>query len=310
MKRLATLGFALLLLEAGCTPPGSVPPSVKIGLVAPFEGFYRAEGYDALYAVKLAVREANASRELGEYRLELVALDDGNSPAGAITAAGKLSLDPEVVGAIGHLSEEATLAALPVYNRHRMPLIVPIPVLEGAGDEAFLAYPRPPRWPEALCSEGKAAVFSCPDSALREEILAACPPEAVDFFCYPELPPRPQDYRIAFWPGDAVTGAEVLLRLRRDGFRGEFWGRPELCALPFRALAGERGSWCFGGEAEPDPSFAREYREISGAEPGPFAWPAYIAARTLIEAMKEARKEGGITREKVSSCLRRRFGEQ
>ncbi len=293
------LGLVLLILGTGCTLPGSVPPSVKMGLVAPFEGFYRAEGYDALYAVKMAVREANASGELGGYRLELVALDDSNSPAGAVTAAGKISLDPDVVGVIGHLSGETTLAALPIYIRHRMPLVVPIPVLEGLGEGAIPIYPYPPGWPESLCSEGKAAVFSCPGSAPYREISAHCPPEAVDFFCYPEFPTHPQDYRIAFWPGDAVTGAEVLLRLREGGFRGEFWGGPDLCALPFRALAGEPGSWCFGGEAQPDPHFAREYRKIAGAKPGPFAWPAYLGAKTLLEAMKEAGKGGKISREGV-----------
>jgi len=293
VKRLKSL--AILLLLTGCTLPGSVPPSVKIGLIAPFEGLYRAEGYDALYAVKMAVLEVNASRELGEYRLELVALDDRNSPAEAVVAAGKVSLDPDVVGAIGHLSEETTLAALPIYARHHLPLIIPIPLLESElGKGAF-----EPHWPEILCSEGKVLVFSCPGSAVYKEILSSCPTKDVDFYCYPEFPPNPQNYRIVFWPGDSLTGAEVLLRLRSNGFKGEFWGRPDLCSLPFKALAGEKGSWCFGGEREPDPNFAQEYRKISGTEPGPFAWPAYLAAKSLIMAMKEASAGGKITREKV-----------
>lgn len=295
-------GLVLLLLLTGCTLPGSVPPAVKIGLVAPFEGLYRAEGYDALYGVKMAVLEANASRELGEYRLELVALDDKNLPAEAIVAASKVSLDPDVVGVIGHLSEETTLAAVPIYARHRLPLVIPIPVLENKnelGKGAFELYPAPPRWPEILCSEGKALVFSCPGSALYSEIISSCPSEKVDFYCYPEFPQGLHNYRIVFWPGDSLTGADVLLKLRSKGFTGEFWGRPDLCSLPFKALAGEEGSWCFGGEKEPDPAFAEKYRRISGAEPGPFAWPAYLAAKSLIGAIGEASAGGKITRERV-----------
>ncbi len=302
MKQLAGLGLAFLLLWAGCTIPGSVPPSVKIGLVAPFEGFYRTEGYDALYAVKMAVHEANASRELGEYRLELIALDDQNSTAEAVTAASKISLDPDIVGVIGHLSERTTLAALPIYARHGVPLVIPVPILEGKerlGKGAFEFYPYPPNWPEILCSEERVLVFSCPGSALYEEIQVSCPAETVSFSCYPELPLQPQNFRIAFWPGNTLTGAEVLLALRENGFSGEFWGRPELCAPPFKALTGEMGSWCFGSEMKPEASFAQKYREISGSEPGPFAWPAYLAAKGLIEAMKEARTEGRITRERV-----------
>ncbi|MCS7286863.1 MAG: ABC transporter substrate-binding protein [Anaerolineae bacterium] len=301
MRKLKAVSLALLILGAGCTLPGSVPPVVKIGLVAPFEGLHRAEGYDALYAVKLAVREANASRELGKYRLELVALDDRNSPAEAIIAAGKISLDPDVVGVIGHLSEETTLAAFPIYARYHLPLVIPIPVLEKGklGEGAFQVYPYPPQWPRILCSEGKILVFSCPGSAVYREISSSCPAENLDFYCYPEFPPTPQSYRVAFWPGDSSTGAEVLLKLRQNGFRGEFWGRPELCSSPFKALAGERGSWCFGGEREPEETFAQEYRKISGAEPGPFAWPAYVATKVLIKALKETSAEGRITRERV-----------
>lgn len=295
-------GLALLLLLTGCTLPGSIPPAVKIGLVAPFEGLYRAEGYDALYGVKMAVLEANASRELGGYRLELVALDDKNVPAEAIVAASKVSLDPDVVGVVGHLSEETTLAALPIYAHHHLPLVIPIPVLESInelGKGALGLYPAQPQWPEILCSKGKALVFSCPGSVIYEELISSCPSEDMDFYCYPELPPDPRDYRIAFWPGNSLTGAEVLLGLRNNGFTGEFWGRPDLCSLPFKALAGEEGSWCFGGEREPDPAFAEGYRSISGAEPGPFAWPAYLAAKNLIKAIKEASAGGKITREKV-----------
>ena len=65
--------FALLMILSGCA---SVKPVVKIGLVAPFEGRARAVGYDAIYAARLAVREANAAGGIGGYRLAVVALDD------------------------------------------------------------------------------------------------------------------------------------------------------------------------------------------------------------------------------------------
>ena len=82
--------LALLLLSA-CA---SVRPVVKIGLVAPFEGRERAIGYDAVYAARLAVREANAAGGIGGsdgrggYRLALVALDDrGDAELATQTAA-------------------------------------------------------------------------------------------------------------------------------------------------------------------------------------------------------------------------------
>ena len=38
----------------------STQPVIKIGLVAPFEGRFRAIGYEAVYAARLAIREINA----------------------------------------------------------------------------------------------------------------------------------------------------------------------------------------------------------------------------------------------------------
>ena len=53
-----TLGLIVLILcLTACAPLvgyGSVPPTLKIGLVAPFEGIDRRLGYEALFAVKLA----------------------------------------------------------------------------------------------------------------------------------------------------------------------------------------------------------------------------------------------------------------
>ncbi len=78
--RFAACLVACLLLSS-CAFPGSVKPTVKIGLSAPFEGLYRDLGYEVLYATRLAVRERNAAGGVaGRYLVELVALNDFNEP--------------------------------------------------------------------------------------------------------------------------------------------------------------------------------------------------------------------------------------
>src|SRR5919108_607445 len=81
-----TLGLCALHLLTGvafvltaCVPV--TRPVVKIGLVAPFEGRYREVGYEVIYAVRLAVREANAGGGVAGYSVELTALDDGGDSA-------------------------------------------------------------------------------------------------------------------------------------------------------------------------------------------------------------------------------------
>ena len=112
--------FALPLLLISCA---SVKPVVKIGLVAPFEGRDRAVGYDAIYAARLAVRQANAAGGIGGHRVTLVALDDRGDPELAAQTAAALVVDPQVVAVIGHYLPATTAAATKVYAKASLPLL-------------------------------------------------------------------------------------------------------------------------------------------------------------------------------------------
>lgn len=70
----------------------------RIALIAPFEGRYSAIGYDAYYAVRLAIKER------GNDTIELLAIDDGGSRSSAIERAKALANDPlvKVVIALGN----------------------------------------------------------------------------------------------------------------------------------------------------------------------------------------------------------------
>lgn len=116
-----------LLLVAGCLPPaGGLRGIVKIGLVAPFSGAARADGYSIIYAVKLALNEWNERGGAHGYRFELVTLDDNADPAIAAQRARELIVDPLVLGVVGHYGGDTTLAALPAYRAATMPLVVPL----------------------------------------------------------------------------------------------------------------------------------------------------------------------------------------
>lgn len=100
------------------------PQSLKVGLVAPFEGRWRALGYDAVYAARLAVREINELGGVAGRPVELVALDDSAQTDLARHAAASLVVDPDVYAVVGHGLPETTASALPLYEDHNLPLIV------------------------------------------------------------------------------------------------------------------------------------------------------------------------------------------
>jgi len=125
----AARALALALLLVGLSACASVRPVVKIGLVAPFEGRYRAIGYDAIYSARLAVREINEAGGIGAvdgaggYRVALVALDDRGDPALARETAAALAVDPAVVAVVGHYLPDTTAAAAEVYAKVGLPLL-------------------------------------------------------------------------------------------------------------------------------------------------------------------------------------------
>lgn len=127
----------LALFLTACT---LTRPTVKIGLVAPFEGRARAVGYDVIWAVRLAVREANERQAVPGYGIELVALDDMGDTQRASEQAGKLAVDPQVVAVLGHWLQATTTAAADDYASARLPL------LAAGGVEPDLAAGRLPLW--------------------------------------------------------------------------------------------------------------------------------------------------------------------
>jgi ABC-type branched-subunit amino acid transport system substrate-binding protein len=138
---------------------------VKIALVAPFEGRYRDVGYEVIYAVRLAVREANAGGGVAGYSVELLALDDSGDPEMAVAQARKVAADPQVVGGIGHWLGEATAAAAPEYEREGIPLLA-------TGYVAYLPASAFRLWfPESPCMRSSSSL--CTDSLAQLRLMDA-----------------------------------------------------------------------------------------------------------------------------------------
>jgi branched-chain amino acid transport system substrate-binding protein len=78
-------------------------------------------------AAELAVREINRARGVRGRQLTLVVQDDSARPEAAVEAARSLYADDHVVAVIGHLTSAATLAAAPIYNGGRHPILAVSP---------------------------------------------------------------------------------------------------------------------------------------------------------------------------------------
>lgn len=104
----------LLMFGLAACSVRSIAGIQRIALIAPFEGRYSEIGYDAYYAVRLAIKER------GNDHIELLAIDDGGSESSSIERARALASDPlvKVVIALGNnatqLDAQQAFSKLPV----------------------------------------------------------------------------------------------------------------------------------------------------------------------------------------------------
>lgn len=257
------------------------PPTVKIGLVAPFEGLYRATGYEVLFAVKLALQERNEGQGLQGYRVELVALNDFNDPEEAAKQARALVADPDVVGVIGHLSSAATGAALPVYNEAEMAVVVPWSVeaalLEGQFPGVVSVAVTVEEAAEQLHAKSQEMGFT------QLETLTTFSPEA-PVEAAPALELKTE----------AVTAGKIILALQEREIAPALFGQVEVGNVQLLQLAGGAANGLVfvspgpgAAELSPDSSFGEAYQALSGLPPGPRAVLAYEAANVLLDSIEQ-----------------------
>jgi len=303
----------LLTLLSACTVVRITRPVVKIGLAGPFEGPYRYAGYDAFYAVRLALRAANASGGVGGYNVELVAYDDQGTISGARTVARNLVLDPQVIAVIGHFRDETTAAARGVYAQADVPLIdtgtltgwaegeagLLCPLLDylNSGGEAIELASRQVQvqW---ISADG-AAVLTCADGLSIGASKQVLPPSGVN---------------AVLLTLDPVAAGETVVALRQMGWEGIIAGGPTLASPLFTQVAGAAASdvlfvtsyrWpdIEGRDAE----FSAAYQAVGPhvSLPGPLALAAYQSTQMLLNTIAAAVEQGETpSRQTLAQTLR------
>ncbi|MBA3529475.1 MAG: branched-chain amino acid ABC transporter substrate-binding protein [Propionibacteriaceae bacterium] len=128
----ATLLAATLAMSA-CgtrseTPGGTTgneTKTAKIGVIAPLSGDLSALGLGIKNSVDLAIKQANESKAIPGWTLELSAQDDQATPDVGKNAATKLAGDPDVVGVVGTLNSSVSQSVQPVLSSAGIPQVSP-----------------------------------------------------------------------------------------------------------------------------------------------------------------------------------------
>ena len=127
-RRSAVIAASAVALAAICSTPVAVQAqqkNVKIAVIVPLSGPWARQGTLVKYGAETAVNEINAAggiKALGGAKLELVAIDAGDSAEKAKNAAQRLvAQEPDVVGGMGAWLSTFTLAVTEVTERAQIP---------------------------------------------------------------------------------------------------------------------------------------------------------------------------------------------
>ncbi|MDH4208980.1 MAG: branched-chain amino acid ABC transporter substrate-binding protein [Anaerolineae bacterium] len=296
----------VLLGACACACGPSVKPTLKIGLAAPFEGQYRALGYEALYGAQLAVTERNQAGGVGGYLVELVALNDDQDPSWATQRAREMGVDSDVMGVIGHLGEQTTEAAIPIYQGLGLPLVVPLSSAGATPDEGQGAVFRLVADKQAVGAVG--ARYAVLDRSARRVAVVGEDQELAEAFAaysrslgadvYVHSDPRDEHLvselsreapQLVFLVEQGVEAGEFVLELAESGLRYPILGGPGLDTPQFVQVAGEAAlGTVYLSHAPPlsEGPFFEAYEALWASKPGARAALAYDASGLLLEALE------------------------
>ncbi len=229
-----SLLWAIALLLGACSMPGDAAPVLKIGLIAPFEGLGRPLGYAVLPAVQEVIDAANASGELGAYRLLVVALNDDLDPAVAAAQAAALAEDPTVVAVIGPFTTPTAAQAAPILAAAGIPAVVAAPLDAPSAGIYSLC-------PDSAVIAGEIIAFSCSHNTTDVPIDECL--DSLDGLPLSEANPAAGAVgsMLVYWPGQAAAAAAWLTDDANTAFEGVLMGGPDLLKPWFAERAGAAG---------------------------------------------------------------------
>jgi branched-chain amino acid transport system substrate-binding protein len=291
------LAVMFLLLACPGVGIGGAPATIKIGLVAPFEGLHRPLGYEVLFAVKLAVQERNVQGGINGYQVELVALNDFDDPAKARAQARALVADPDVLGVVGHSSAATTLAAMPIYQEAGMAMSVPWTIQEAKPDadrEGVVS---------VAANDAETAVWL--DTISRERGF-----NNTGSVSDLDLDSIPSDIQALELATEGVTAGEIILALDQAGVSFPLLGHADVGSLQVVQVANRAADGLIFVSPGPDPddipgtdTFVEAYHALAGFPPGPRAVLAYDATNVLLEAIELILSHSQPDRSEISAVI-------
>jgi branched-chain amino acid transport system substrate-binding protein len=143
MKHLLLAALTLALgVAAGTATPAARAQDIVVGHFGSLTGGTATFGISTDEGIKLAADEINSSGGVLGKQVRVVTADDQSKPEEAVTAVQKLINQDKVVAILGEVASSRSLAAAPIAQRARIPMLSPAstnPKVTRVGDYIFRA---------------------------------------------------------------------------------------------------------------------------------------------------------------------------
>jgi branched-chain amino acid transport system substrate-binding protein len=320
------LPLALLLLLAACAPPeggsrAGAANELVIGEYGSMTGAEATFGQSTHQGIMLAVEELNAAGGVDGRKIRVVTEDDQSKAEEAANAVTKLISSDDVIAVLGEVASSNSLAAAPICQQARVPMITPSSTNPGVtqrGDYIFRmcfidTYQGPvlARFAANDLHAKRVAVFTDVRSDYSTGLAKAFEdvylPLGGTIVARQSYSKGDSDFRsqltafkaarpdLLLVPGYYNDVAPIAVQARELGITvpligGDGWESPKLLEIGGRSLDGCLYSNHYHSD-DPTPAvrtFVTKYQQRYGARPDSLAALGYDAMRVLADAMHRA----------------------
>ncbi|NLM24084.1 MAG: ABC transporter substrate-binding protein [Firmicutes bacterium] len=316
------LCLVLLLGVAGCGPKESADTEdgktvIKIGTVGPLSGTAAAYGTNVLRGIEVAVDEANASGELGDYVLKIVSEDTEGDWSKAANAFQKLVDIDKVNVIIGAVLSSETAAGGDIIKDAKVPTISP------SSTAVDLTKGNPYLFRNCLSDEVQAIqlaeyavkelglskfailytnndygkslkdAFEAKANELAEVVAVEVFMDGDENFKSQLTSIKEKNPDGLYIAGYYTEAGKIAQQAKELGMNVQLLGADGLCNVVLLQIGGEavEGAYATSGFYPDDPTpavqnFVNAYKEKYNEDPDMFAAQAYDATRIVIEAIK------------------------
>lgn len=319
--------------KGGTGTTGNTGDTIRIGVYGDTTGATSSFGVSTKNGIQLAFDEINAAGGVNGKKLEMVFEDDQGTPEKAKTVISKLINQDKVVAVLGEVASSNSLAAAPVAQDARIPMISPsstnpkvtevgdyisrvcfIDPFQGAVMAKFAANTLKAKTAAILgdnssdYSKGLTQFFEQEFTKLGGKVITKQSYAQKDQDFKAQLTQmRDQKPDVIYIPGYYGEVAIIARQARELGMDqpllgGDGWDSPELWKLGGAALKNAYISNHYSAD-NPAPeiqNFVKNYTAKFGVGPDSLAALAYDAAKVLADAIKRA---GGTESVKLKDAI-------